>query len=137
MEFRATIDSDRDFVGKHSISRGVCNEQPEVFEFCYTLEHEGVIFGIGGLRLITPQVAWAHVDMTTFALKRIKTCYRVVGDVITNCARENGIRRVQAYVDLEFPDAIRMAQHLGFERESVMRNFIDGKPAGLYTRMFP
>lgn len=134
MEFRETTPADRDFVGKHSASRGIFHKQPEVFEFCYTLEHEGKILGVGGLRLITPQVAWAHVDMTTFARPRIKTCYRVIGDVITNCARDNGVRRVQAYVDLDFPEGIRMAQHLGFKKESTMANFIDGRPAGLYVR---
>jgi RimJ/RimL family protein N-acetyltransferase len=51
-------------------------------------------------------------------------------------AKDKGIKRGQAYVDVNFPEAIRLVEHLGFERESIMKRFIGDGDAAMYARFF-
>ena len=119
----------------HSVSRGIAKYQPECIDYCFTLEHEGKPLGIGGFRLINKTTAWCWVDLTDLAEKHITTCYRVIREWIDKFVEEHQLKRLQAYIECDFPEAIRMVQHLGFEEESRMENFVDDKPAYLYARL--
>ncbi len=135
MEFRETTQEDLDFVANHSVSRGILKRQPECIDYCYTLEHEGKPLGIGGFRLINETTAWAWVDITDCAGGHIIPAYRVLKDWIDIFVKEHGIKRLQAYIEMDFPEAIRMVQHLGFEKESIMRSFVGDKDASMYVRI--
>lgn len=135
MEFRTTTQEDLDFVANHSVSRGILKRQPECIDFCYTLEHEGEPLGIGGFRLINETTAWCWIDMTDRVGSHLIPAYRVVKEWMNIFVKEHGIKRLQAYVEMDFPEAIRMVQHLGFEKESIMRNFVGDKDVSMYVRI--
>ena len=134
MDFREMATEDAAFVAQHSISRGVFAKQPGRLEWSYTLEDDGKVLAVGGLILLTPSTAWAWVDLTDYAMPRIKTCYRVISDWMTMLAKANNIRRLQAYIDPEFPQAVRLAEHLNFHREATMEKFIGDRPADMYVK---
>lgn len=135
MNFREIKQEDIDFVAEHSISRGVLSKQPERTDWSYALEHEGKVLGVGGIRLINNHTAWAWVDTTEYAREHLKTGYRVVREWMEIICKEMGIVRLQAYVEVGFEEAERMVKHLGFEKESVMRNFVGSKSAYLFVRI--
>ena len=135
MNFRETTQDDLDFVSNHSVSRGILKRQPKRIDFCYTLEHEGKPLGIGGFRLINETTAWCWVDMTDRAGSHLIPAYRVVKEWMDIFVKEHGIKRLQAYVEMDFPEAIRMVQHLGFEKESIMKNFVGDKDVSMYVRI--
>jgi len=135
MKIRETTQSDMDFVANNSVSRGIAKFQPEQIDYCYTLEHEGEILGIGGFRLINLTTAWCWTDWTHLSSKHTIVGYRVVKEWMDIFVREHGIKRLQAYIEPDFPEAIRMVEHLGFKKESVMKNFVGDKDVYLYVRI--
>lgn len=134
MEFRELKQEDINAVKDDSISRGILSKQPEVIDFSYALEHEGKILGIGGIRLINLTTAWCWLDLTHYAGKHITTVYRVIKEWTDILVKDKGIKRLQAYIETDFPEAIRIVEHLGFHLESTMPNFVDGKPAYLFVK---
>ena len=60
--------------------------------------------------------------------------FRVIREGIDQFCKNQNIRRLQAYVECDFPQAIRMVQHLGFEKESIMKNFMGNNDAFMYVR---
>ena len=74
--------------------------------------------------------------MTHLANGHIVMCYRVIKEWTNVFVKEHKIRRLQAYIECDFPEAIRIVRHLGFKRESTMPNFVGDKPAYLYSRIF-
>ena len=137
MNFRETTQEDLDFVANHSVSRGILKRQPECIDYCYTLEHEGKPLGIGGFRLINLTTAWAWLDMTDRAGGHLIPAYRVIKEWMDIFVKEHEIKRLQSYIAPDFPEAVRMAQHLGFHKESILENFMgDKKDASLYVKLF-
>jgi len=135
MHFRETTQADLDYVANHSVSRGIQKHCPEQVDYCYTLEHEGKPLGIGGFRLINVTTAWCWVDLTDRAGSHIVVAYRTIKEWIDVFTKEHGIKRLQAYVECDFEEAIRMVKHLGFEKESIMKNFIGDKDSYMYVRI--
>jgi RimJ/RimL family protein N-acetyltransferase len=135
MQFRETTQEDLDFVADHSVSRGIAKYRPECIDYCFTLEHDGKPLGIGGFRLINLTTAWCWIDITDLANKHITVYYRVIKEWTDKFAEEHQLKRLQAYIECDFPEAIRMVQHLGFEWESTMKNFMGDKDAYLYVRL--
>lgn len=136
MEFRETTQKDLDFVANHSVSRGILKRQPECIDYCYTLEHKGKVLGIGGFRLINLTTAWCWTDLTYLAGEHIIVGYRILNEWIDIFVKEHGIKRLQAYVECNFKEAIRMVKHLGFHYESTMPNFVGNQPAYMYVKLF-
>lgn len=136
MKFRETTQEDIDFVADHSVSRGIAKHQPECIDYCYTLEHEDKPLGIGGFRLINLTTAWCWLDLTDLAGSHVIVCYRVIKEWIDEFVKEYGIKRLQCYVEPDFPEAIRMVKHLGFEYESTMPYFVNDKSAEMFIRIF-
>lgn len=135
MIFRETTQEDLDFMADHSVSRGIAKYQPECIDYCYTLEHEGKPLGIGGFRLINKTTAWAWLDLTDLADSHIAVCYRVIKEWMDKFVEEHQLKRLQAYIECDFSEAIRLAQHLGFGWESTMENFMGDKDAFMYKRL--
>ena len=135
MEFRQATQEDLAFVADHSISRGIQKLQPEQTEFMYTLEHNGDPLGIGGFRLINTHTAWCWLDMTDRAGGHIIVFYRVLKEWIDQFIADHKLTRLQAYVECDFNEAINMVQHLGFHKESIMKNFMGDKDAFMYVRV--
>lgn len=136
MIFRELTQTDIDAVKDKSISKGILHKQPETIDYNYALEHKGKVLGIGGIRLINETTTWAWVDMSKDAEEHIITVYRVIKEWLEILARDKRIKRLQAYVEVDFPKAVRMVEHLGFHQESVMPKFVGEKSAYLYVRFF-
>lgn len=139
MTFREMTKADLDFVSSNSISRGIISKQPEVTDWNYALEHEGLTLGIGGIRLITESTAWGWIEITHYAVSHITTAYRTIKEWTDILCKNQGITRLQVYVAVDFPEALRTAEHLGFHKEydEPMRNFLgNGKDAYLFVRHF-
>jgi len=128
-------DEDYEYLKDHSASRGIFKNTPETTEYSFSLEHEGRLLGSGGFRLINHTTTWCWLDLTHHAGEHIQTVYRVVKEWMEGFVKDKGIKRLQAYIDPEFPEAIRTVQHLGFERESNMELFYGDRDAYLYKRI--
>jgi len=133
MEFREATQNDLDCVSDHTISRGIQKRLPHRIEYVYALEHEGKVLGVGGFRLVNLTTAWCWIDLAESAKKHIMPVYRVIKEWMHIFCTEHQIRRLQAYVEPDFPQAIRTATHLGFFKESVMRNFMGDKDAYMFV----
>jgi len=136
MIFQKLTQDDIEQIKNNSISRGILSKQPGVIEFSYALRHEGKVLGIGGIILINTTTAWGWVDLTVEATEHIITVYRVIRDWTKVLCKTHGIKRLQCYIESDFPEAIRMAEHLGFLHESTMARFVDEKSAYLYVKYF-
>ncbi len=136
MEFRALKQEDIEAVKNDSISRGILSKQPEVIDYGYTLEHEGKILGIGGIRLINLTTCWCWFDLTHYAGEHIITVYRVIKEWTEILMKDKGIIRAQCYIEVDFPESVRMVKHLGFSYESTMPKFVGSKSAYLYVKYF-
>ena len=135
MKFREMTNEDFEYLKSHSASRGIFKNTPARTEYSFSLEHEGQLLVSGGFRLINLRTAWCWLDMTHHAGSHIQTLYRVISEWIDVFVDEHHLTRLQAYVDPDFPEAIRTVQHLGFERESNMKNFYGDRDAFLYVRL--
>jgi RimJ/RimL family protein N-acetyltransferase len=136
MKLREMTTEDMEYMKDNSVSRGILKHQPECLEFCYSLEHEGNLLCIGGIRLINTCTAWCWLDLSHHAGKEMRTVYRIIKEWILEIVKEKGIKRLQAYVELDFPEAIRMVQHLGFEKEGILKDFLPSGDASMYVRIF-
>lgn len=136
MIFRETTQDDMDYMKDNSVSRGIMKYQPEFIDYCYSLEHDGKLLGIGGIRMINTSTAWCWIDMTEDAKNHIITVYRVIREWMIELVRQHKLKRLQAYIEPDFPEAIRMAQHLGFEKESILKDFMPDGNALMYVRFF-
>ncbi len=135
MKFREATKEDLDFVSENSVSRGIQKLCPEQIEYLFVLEHDGIL-GIGGFKFINATTAWTWYDLTHLAGNNMIVVYRTIKEWMESFVKEHGIKRLQAYIELDFPEAIRTAEHLGFKWESNMENFIGDKMVFMYKRTF-
>ena len=136
MRIREATKADILYVADHSASRGCFKDQPDQIDYIYTLEHEGDVLGIGGIKIINPTTAWCWVDVTVNGKKHMIMAYRTLKVWIDKLVEIHGLRRLMAAVGVDFPEAIRMIEHLGFVREYTMEQWSGDKPAHLYGRIF-
>ena len=135
MKFREAIQSDIEYMADHTVSRGCFKDQPEMLDYVYTLEHEGKILAVGGMKLVNPTVAWAWVDLSDNSKDNIRTVYRTMKEWLDTMMKDHGIHRLMAAVECDFEDAVRTAEHLGFSKEFKMSSWKDGKPAYMYVKL--
>lgn len=133
MEFREATKEDLDFVADHSVSRGKVH--PECIDFVYTLEHDGQPLCVGGFKLMNHDTAWCWIDITDVAGKHVVAMYRVIKEWIDSFVEEHDLTRLQATIECDFDAAISMVHHLGFKKESIMKNYVGGKDAFLYRKL--
>lgn len=133
MEFREARKEDLDFVANHSISRGKPNA--DCIDYVYTLEHEGEPIAVGGFKLMNYDTAWCWINLTYISKSHIIIVYRVIKEWIDIFVKEHNLTRLQATVECDFEEAIRMIEHLGFERESIMKKYVEGRDAYMYVRL--
>ncbi len=135
MEFREATQADFDYLAEHSISRGIQKYCPDQTVYVYALECEGIVLGIGGFQLINKTTAWCWIDLSTDAKDRLLIVYRTMKEWGESFCREHGIVRLQCYIECDFTEAISMAQHFGFKKESIMKKFMGDKDAFMYVKV--
>jgi RimJ/RimL family protein N-acetyltransferase len=136
MEFSSLTQADIDAMKDRSISRGILSKQPQEIDFSYVLRHEGKVLAIGGIRLINATTAWGWLDISKDAENHIIVVYRSIKEWTEILVEQKGIKRLQAYCECDFPQAIRTLEHLGFHQECIMPRFVGEKSAYLYVRHF-
>lgn len=132
MELRETEQADMDFMAKHSVSRGD-KSQPKELDYTYTLFHEDKLLGIGGIKLLNMTTAWCWVNISEEAQGHMVMGYRVIKEWLDGLIKVHKLKRLMAAVQIDFPEAIRMVEHLGFTQECVMKNWKGEKSAFLYA----
>lgn len=102
-------------------------------------DEAGRVLGCGGLRVYWPGVAdaWAVFRRQTLWTYP-KTSFRTIRAILEDLTEKEGIVRLQCFVRCDFPAAIRLAEHLGFDREGRMRKFShdEHKDCFLYAKIF-
>lgn len=136
MKFREATQKDLDYAADTSVSRGVFGKQFDSVDYCYVLEHEGNILCAGGFRLINSVTAWCWTDLTHHSKNHIIEVYRTMKEWIDIFVKEHELKRLQAYIRIDFEKGIRTVEHLGFEREFAMKDFTPEGDAIMYRRIF-
>lgn len=141
MEFRPITQSDLDYVRQNPFEGAIKNypylEAP--MENCYTAVFEGAIAGVGGLRILWEGVGEVWLMLTADCKKDglyglVALC--AIQDKMEELIRENNLWRVQATTRTDFPQAIKMMQAFGFERECLSKKYFpDKSDAFRYVRI--
>ena len=134
MNFREATFEDIKYMAENSINQTE-KKLVERVDYVYALEHDGNLLGIGGFRLIVPTCAWCWIDLSRYGIDNLKELYRTIREWMETFSISMGIVRLQAFVRNN-EKHIRMVKHLGFKRESTMKNFYGGDDAYLYVRIF-
>jgi hypothetical protein len=135
MNFRIGTAEDLELMATLSINKKCDRKLQEVIDHFYTLEHNGEILGVGGFRMIVPTCAWCWVDFSEYGVHHIRETYRVTKEWIDGWVGKMKIKRLQAFVR-DSDKEKRLVRHLGFEQESVMKNFYGDDDAIMYVRIF-
>ncbi len=134
MKFRETIKEDLDYMADNSINHSVDRKQMDCVDYVYTLEHNEIPLAVGGFRMIVPTTAWCWIDLSHESGKHIHTVYRQIRDWIDKFTESHDVKRLQAFIRVDYEEAIRMVEHLGFKKESTMYGFFGDKDGYMYTR---
>ena len=135
MNFRLATQEDLDYMADHSINQRVDRKMSEAIDYIYTLENEESPVGVGGFRMVTPTTAWCWIDLSPAISDNLIIGYRAVRDWIDGFVGQMGIKRLQAFVRSDEPKHIRLVEHLGFEKESLMVGFYDNGDAFMYRKL--
>ena len=139
MIFREAKESDFDYLVENSINQKQDRKLQPVIDYEYTLEDDGHILGTGGFRMVTEWTAWCWVNYSEVgvhtSLLYLKETYRATRTWIDTWAKTKKIRRLQAFVE-DNELNIRLVEHLGFKRESVMKNFFGDNDGFMYARIY-
>ena len=133
MNFREATFEDIKYMAENSINQTE-KKLVERVDYVYALEHDGNLLGIGGFRLIVPTCAWCWIDLSRYGIDNLKELYRTTREWMETFSISMGIVRLQAFVRNN-EKHMRLVKHLGFERESTMKNFYGGDDAYLYVRI--
>jgi RimJ/RimL family protein N-acetyltransferase len=136
MNFRQLTQPDIDFMKENSLDPDFYKECPEEDTFCWTVEHEEKVLGIGGIKMVNNTTAICWFDLSKYAREHILACYRVIKEWIPIVCEEKKIRRLEAYVKAGFEAGVRTMEHLDFEFECRKRNYVGDVPADLFVKFF-
>ncbi len=142
MNFRKATQQDLDYVSNNPYEGAVKNypyaDVPD--ENAYAVTYEESLVAVGGL-----QVRWEGVGLLWLILtadckkdgihgfRALYAIYERMEELIEN----NALHRVEAAIRTDFPEAIKMIESFGFEREGLMRQHCPDKAdAYLYSRIF-
>ena len=132
MEFQKTIQEDLDYVRQNPFEGAIKNypylEAPS--ENCWTAIFEDKIVGVGGLRILWEGVGEVWLILTANCRK--DGLYGIIAlnairDKMEELIAENNLWRVQATTRTDFPQAIKMMQAFGFERECLSKMYFPDK----------
>lgn len=136
MEFQKLNQDHIDAVAGKSISRGIFQKMPPEYEFDFGLVHDGKVMGVGGINLLNLTTGFIWMDMSEDARDNIYTVYRCIKEYMDKIVHTHGLRRLECYVEKDFPEAIRTVRHLGFELEMECQQVIDEKSAFRYIKLY-
>jgi len=95
----------------------------EVSGPAYTIIIDGSIVFCGGVILTGWNRGEAWTLMSDLFYKYPKSCYKICKNQLNEVIKEHGLKRVQAVIDVDFEDGVRFAEHLGFEKEGILKSY--------------
>lgn len=141
MIFRQATQEDLDFVRQNPFEEAVKNYAnltvPE--KNCYTVIFQDVIVGVCGITVLWEGVGEVWLMLTADCRK--KGFFGVIALAAIKTKMEEmtfGLKRVQAIIRTDFPEAIKMIEFLGFVNETpegMESYFPDGGNAYLYAKI--
>jgi hypothetical protein len=141
IEFKKTTQEDLDYVRLNPYEDAVKNYPYMVApdDNCYTVIYEGSLVAVGGLC-----VRWEGVGLLWLILTSDCKKYGIHGVVALLAIKEkvnelienNSLWRAEADVRVDFPQAIKMIEYLGFTRECRREQYFPDKTDGyLYSKV--
>lgn len=140
MIFRKTTQEDLDYVRANPFE-GAIKGYPymEVPDNCWTAIFQDMIVGVGGLIIHWEGVAEVWLMLTADCEKdgfHGVIALAAIKDKMEELIRDNNIRRAQATVRTDFPQAVKMIEYFGFRCEGLMEQYCpDGGDAYRYARI--
>lgn len=141
MKFRKATQEDLDYV-KADPFEGSVKDYPYMQvpdENCYTAVFEGKIVGVGGLVIHWEGMAEVWLILTNACKKddfHGIVALEAIRKKMNKLLKTNKIRRAQATVRTDFPQAIRMIEFFGFKWEGLLEKYCpDGGNAHRYARI--
>ena len=141
MIFRKPTQADLEYVRDHPLE-GSIKDYPHIDiqdDNCYAVEYEGKLVAVGGLNMWREGVGVLWLALTAECKRTgvhgLRALYAIQEK--TNYLIEvNKLWRAEATVRADFPQAIKMIEFLGFQREGTRRMFFPDKTDGyLYSRI--
>lgn len=129
IEIRKLQEGDIEYARRNPLEEAVKGypDFPVPKENCYTGLVDGKIIGVYGVTVLWEGVGelWLILtkDVLNFKVETYKRLKQCVEELIGNC----NLRRTQAVVRTDFPQAIKMMEHLGFEREGLLIDYCPDK----------
>jgi hypothetical protein len=120
MKLRLPTPEDFDYVREHSISRGIKEQYYGTVDYDCACEHEGILLGVGGIKLLTPYSALCWMDWTEDARDHKIAGYRLVKEWLDDLMAKLELVCVIAYVRANFMEGRRTVEHLGFDQNGVV-----------------
>ena len=139
MEIRPYQDGDMAFVRQDPFQEAV-KSYPElpIPQHTYTTVFDGVIVGVGGIKMYFEGVGEAWLIMTKQSKKDgifgLIAC-RAIENKLNSLMAELKVRRCEANVRKDFPVALRFIEAIGFKFDGERKNWFPGNvSAMLYSR---
>ncbi len=139
MQFRPATQEDMAFVRQNPFE-GAVKDYPHMEipdENCFTALLESEILGIFGV-----QIRWKGVGLFwLMCAKNFRKCgsrnaLNIISTNMNYLIEKNNLWRAEAIVRTDFPQAIKMIEFLGFEREGLMKKCCPDKgDAWLYSKI--
>lgn len=99
-----------------------------------TVTDDGEILCVGGIHWYWPKVGEAWVALHKNAMKKGYKFFRATKEIFSKLLEVEDWHRVQACVRANWPEAVKIVETLGFEREAKLRKYCDdGSDAYLYA----
>ncbi len=142
MEFRKATQEDLAFVRQNPYEGAIKNypymEVPD--ENTYCVIYDSAIVAVGGLCVRWEGVGLLWLMLTAECRKDGIHGYRAlyaIREKMEHLIKINNLRRAEAYISDDFPQAIQMIEAFGFKREGLMvQQRPDGGNAFLYAKLF-
>ena len=97
---------------------------------------DGEIFAVGGIDKIWSGVGSIWLMVTPFIDTHVKDCYKCILKGINKMIKEQGIRRLEAFGRVDFPECHTLFKHLGFKVEGLAEaRTPDGVDCIMYARI--
>ncbi len=141
MIYRQATQEDLDYVRQNPFEGAVKNypymEVPD--DNTYTVIYEDKIVAVGGLQVRWEGVGLLWLMLTSECKKHgihgVRALY-AIRDKTDELIAKNNLHRAEAAIRTDFPQAIKMIEYFGFEREGLMRESCpDKSDAYLYSRI--
>jgi len=102
----------------------------------FTLEVDGKVIWCGGIRVFWEGVGEAWCLISDEGARMPKTVFSSIKKILDFVQKDLALHRVQATARIDIPMFHKFLEHLGFEREGVLRKFLaDGTDSYIYSRV--